>query len=139
MKELDLTSRIDQKKALEVYAKIKKHSEFINIVDTMPIWVLILNSTRQAVYYNSKLGNDLGVTNKEQVLGKRPGELFSSNMLGKRTLVVELLIFANIVGLSKQLPTHIWELRMFKIAICLGMSITKLKRLIWKLLPLQQT
>ena len=75
--EYDYKLRVSQKEIKDIYYKIIRHYEFVDIMDAMPVWILVLNKTRQVVYYNSKLANDICITNKDQVLGKRPGELFN--------------------------------------------------------------
>ena len=60
-----------------VYKLIKEHDELVEIINNMPIWILILNRCRQTVFYNKKILDDLGITDKSQILGQRPGELFS--------------------------------------------------------------
>lgn len=77
MKEYNFSDRIEDTEIKRVYKVVKNHKELTKVIDEMPIWILILNKTRQAVYYNKKLSDDLQVKDKWDVLGLRPGELFS--------------------------------------------------------------
>jgi signal transduction histidine kinase len=76
-KKTDLKKRTG-KDDIEIYYRIvNSHEEIVKIVDSMPLWVLILNENRQAVFYNQKLYHDLNATSPEDIIGKRPGEILS--------------------------------------------------------------
>lgn len=46
------------------------------LLDSLPYMCAILNEERQAVYVNENILNFLGITNIDEILGERPGELF---------------------------------------------------------------
>ncbi len=77
MTEYDFRDRVDKEEIQRVHDIISEHKELLAIINDLPIWILILNKTRQTVYFNAKLGKDLHVEDKFQILGLRPGELFS--------------------------------------------------------------
>lgn len=77
MEEYDFSERVSDTEIERIEKVILGHEELVRIIDDVPIWILILNKTRQVVYYNKKLGEDLKVEDKWQVLASRPGEVFS--------------------------------------------------------------
>ncbi len=77
MQEYNFRDRVDEEEIKRVYKLVKKHKELISVINDLPIWIIILNKERQAVYYNKKLSDDLEVSDKWDVLGARPGEIFS--------------------------------------------------------------
>lgn len=77
MADYDYQERVDKNEISRVHNIISQHKEFIETIDVMPVWIIILNKMRQTVYFNKKLYDDLGVTDKFNILGQRPGEIFS--------------------------------------------------------------
>lgn len=77
MTEYDYRERVEKDEIIRVYDLICRHSEFVKIINSMSIWILVLNKTRQTVYMNSKLIEDLMLDDPKLLLGMRPGEMFS--------------------------------------------------------------
>ncbi len=77
MQEYDFSVRVDDEEIKRVYKIVKRHKELVSLINDLPLWIIILNKERQAVFYNKKLSDDLEVKDKWDVLGARPGEIFS--------------------------------------------------------------
>jgi hypothetical protein len=77
MTEYDYQKRVGKEDIERVNMIISQHHELIKVLDDMPLWILILNKTRQAVYFNQKIQEDLSIADKWELLGARPGEIFS--------------------------------------------------------------
>ncbi len=77
MTEYDYTERVGMQEISRINHLISKHHEMIKVIDEIPLWILILNRTRQAVFFNKKLTDEMGITDKFMILGQRPGEIFS--------------------------------------------------------------
>ncbi|OQY36988.1 MAG: hypothetical protein B6226_05695 [Candidatus Cloacimonetes bacterium 4572_65] len=77
MQSIDLTKRSNEIELEEYWQIVKSKKDLIKIVDTIPLLVLILNKNRQAIYYNKKLYEDLNAKSYKDIIGKRPGEMFS--------------------------------------------------------------
>lgn len=77
MTEYNYQDRVSADEISRVYKIILKHHELIKIIDDMPLWILILNKTRQTVFFNKKLKDDLNIEDNFKILGLRPGEIFS--------------------------------------------------------------
>ncbi|MBI9031404.1 HAMP domain-containing histidine kinase [bacterium] len=77
MTEYNYQERVENGEIERIYNLVSQHQELVKIINDMPIWILILNQTRQAVYFNKKLKDDLGFEDEWKILGTRPGELFS--------------------------------------------------------------
>ena len=77
MQEYNFDERVDTREIERLHTKVSNHQELVKIIDDMPIWILILNKTRQTVFFNKKLSDDLSITDKWEILGNRPGEIFS--------------------------------------------------------------
>ncbi len=77
MNGYDLTLRTDYNEIKTYYDIISNNQEIINIIDSIPLWVLLLNEHRQAVYFNQKLFHDVKAASIEDIIGKRPGEILN--------------------------------------------------------------
>ncbi len=69
--------RADKSSIQEHNIQIAVSEHIKAFIDGMPNIVLILNRQRQIVFYNAQLMRDLCITDDSQILGIRPGELFS--------------------------------------------------------------
>ena len=72
---IDLKKRSTPEEIDFYYKILSNHEEIVKIIDSMPVWVLVLNKNWQAVYYNQKLAQDVGAEHEEDIIGKRPGEI----------------------------------------------------------------
>ncbi|MDF1580203.1 MAG: PAS domain-containing sensor histidine kinase [Desulfuromonadales bacterium] len=73
---VDLTARADIE-SICADAELLANAEFSSrLTEIVPCIVLILNQQRQIVFSNRRLLTLLGVTSDDDILGKRPGELF---------------------------------------------------------------
>ncbi len=76
MEKYDLKARVANEELELYHTIISNHTDIVKIIDKLPVWVLILNNTRQTVYYNDKVFSDLNLSSPKQIIGLRPGELF---------------------------------------------------------------
>lgn len=74
---------------------------FREIVEKMPYPILILNSLRQVIFYNNALAESYPDLVKQEIIGKRPGEIFECIHSGKMK-AAEQLFFAELVELLEQ-------------------------------------
>lgn len=56
---------------------LSTNQEMVKILDLMPFLIMILNRQRQAIFINSALLQKLDTSNPNDIIGKRPGEIFS--------------------------------------------------------------
>lgn len=69
--------RQDQNAILDVYRQVKHLPYLTALCDALPHVVMILNNHRQIVFSNQKLLDLVGLSNLDECLGLRPGELFN--------------------------------------------------------------
>jgi PAS domain-containing protein len=72
----NLEERADQNTILGDASFLEKYGNLSDILNASPYIGLLLNEQRQVVFSNNNLQKVLGVSGLEQILGKRPGELF---------------------------------------------------------------
>ncbi len=75
MNGYNLVKRTEFNEISIYYDILNSHEEIVSIIDSMPLWVLLLNENRQAVYFNQKLSSDINAKSPQDIIGKRPGEI----------------------------------------------------------------
>lgn len=73
----DLTIRLSKDEILEEYNHLIEMELFTHALSLVSTHIMILTKTRQIIYMNQYMTNYLGISNLENELGKRPGELVS--------------------------------------------------------------
>lgn len=68
--------RTDQARVAEVAALVAGQTLLREMIDAVPVMVAVLNEDRQIVAGNAALVTATGAANEEELLGRRPGEVF---------------------------------------------------------------
>ncbi len=77
MEKYNVMDRMSTNDINGLKARLDSHRYLMDILNSLPVWVLILTQTRQIVYFNDTLSRSLGCPENEKILSLRPGEVFN--------------------------------------------------------------